>query len=107
VGIPADNRDDSDLGDAHEHAHPAAHRPRPLLSTGMVMAAISMLLGTHEGEIRGIPPSGKSFRCRMAAFFLFAPGGERITCERVYFDQATIVQQLLGDGGLTGRGSVA
>jgi steroid delta-isomerase-like uncharacterized protein len=55
------------------------------------------LLGTHEGEIRGIAPTGKSFRCRMVAFFFFAPGGERITCERVYFDQATIAQQLLGD----------
>ena len=57
------------------------------------------LLGTHEGELRGIPPTGKSFRCRMVAFFLFEDGGDRITCERVYFDQATILQQLMGDGG--------
>ena len=56
------------------------------------------LLGTHEGELRGIPPTGKSFRCRMVALFLFEDGGDRITCERVYFDQATIAQQLLGDG---------
>jgi len=54
------------------------------------------LLGTHEGELRGIPPTGKSFRCRMVALFLFEDGGDRITCERVYFDQATIAQQLLG-----------
>ena len=55
------------------------------------------LLGTHEGELRGIAPTGKSFRCRMCALFLFARGSERITCERIYFDQATIAQQLLGD----------
>jgi len=56
------------------------------------------LLGTHEGELRGIPPTGKSFRCRMVALFLFEDGGDRISCERIYFDQATIAQQLLGDG---------
>jgi steroid delta-isomerase-like uncharacterized protein len=53
------------------------------------------LLGTHEGELRGIAPTGRSFRCRMCALFLFEPGGDRIVCERIYFDQATIAQQLL------------
>jgi predicted ester cyclase len=57
------------------------------------------LLGTHEGEIGGIAPTGRSFRCRVVAFFLFAPGGDRVTCERVYFDRSTIAQQLLGDAG--------
>lgn len=54
------------------------------------------LLGTHEGELKGVAPTGRSFRCRMCALFLFEPGTDRIVCERVYFDQATIAQQLLG-----------
>ena len=33
----------------------------------------------------------------MCAIFLFEPGGERIVGERVYFDQATIVRQLVDD----------
>jgi steroid delta-isomerase-like uncharacterized protein len=57
------------------------------------------LLGTHEGDLRGIPPTGNSFRCRVCALFLFDPDGDRIVCERVYFDQATIAGQLLGGEG--------
>jgi steroid delta-isomerase-like uncharacterized protein len=52
------------------------------------------LLGTHRGELRGIPPTGKEFRCRCCALFLFEPGGDHIVCERVYFDQATVLRQL-------------
>jgi steroid delta-isomerase-like uncharacterized protein len=50
------------------------------------------LLGTHLGSLRSLPPTGRSFRCRMAAFFIFE--GEKITCERVYFDQLSIMRQL-------------
>jgi steroid delta-isomerase-like uncharacterized protein len=50
------------------------------------------LLGTHLGPLRGIPATGRSFRTRMTAFFIFA--GERIACERVYFDQLSILGQL-------------
>lgn len=50
------------------------------------------LLGTHLGQLRKLPPTGRSFRCRMTSFFIFE--GERIVCERVYFDQATILRQL-------------
>lgn len=57
------------------------------------------LLGTHLGQLRGIPATGRSFRCRMCAVFQFAPDSDRITCERIYFDQASIARQLLGDGG--------
>lgn len=52
------------------------------------------LLGTHRGELRGIPPTGKSFRARCCAIFEFAADSDRIVCERVYFDQTTIAQQL-------------
>ncbi len=50
------------------------------------------LLGTHLGTLRGLPPTGRSFRARMTAFFIFDE--QRIVCERVYFDQATIMRQL-------------
>lgn len=52
------------------------------------------LLGTHEGRLGGLEPTGKTFRCQMTAFFIFE--GEKIVCERVYFDQATILRQLTG-----------
>lgn len=59
------------------------------------------LLGTHEGELRGIPGTGRGFRCRVCAIFEFPPGSDRIVCERVYFDSATIARQLLGDADLS------
>ncbi len=57
------------------------------------------LLGTHLGELAGLPPTGRSFRCRMCALFLFAPGGEGVVGERVYFDQGTILRQLTAADG--------
>jgi steroid delta-isomerase-like uncharacterized protein len=55
------------------------------------------LLGTHQGELRGVTGSGRSFRCRMCAIFEFDADTDRIVGERVYFDQMTIAQQLFGD----------
>ena len=45
------------------------------------------LLGTHHR-------TGRSFRSRMAALFLFEDGGDGIVCERVYYDAASIAAQL-------------
>lgn len=50
------------------------------------------LLGTHRGPLMGIEPTGREFRCRMTALFLF--DGPGLVCERVYFDSATILRQL-------------
>ncbi len=52
------------------------------------------LLGTHEGPLRGVAPTGRRFRSRMAALFIFEGGSDRIVCERVYFDSADILRQL-------------
>jgi ketosteroid isomerase-like protein len=46
------------------------------------------LLGTHR-------TLGTSFRSRMLALFIFEDGTDRIVCERVYFDAASIREQLL------------
>jgi steroid delta-isomerase-like uncharacterized protein len=50
------------------------------------------LKGTHRGELRGIPATGKHFTCRCTAFFVFEE--DRLVCERVYFDSLTIMSQL-------------
>src|SRR3954452_310350 len=55
------------------------------------------LKGTHRGPLRGMPPTGREFTCRTLAIFEFE--GDRIVCERVYFDALTILAQL---GVLTG-----
>jgi steroid delta-isomerase-like uncharacterized protein len=64
------------------------------------------LLGTHDGTYRGLPPTGRAFRCRMVAIFEFE--GEGLVCERVYFDSATILRQLgIAHDPLTLKGRVA
>jgi steroid delta-isomerase-like uncharacterized protein len=52
------------------------------------------LKGTHRGPLRGFEPTGREFTCQMVAFFEFED--DRIVCERVYFDAATIFAQLSG-----------
>jgi steroid delta-isomerase-like uncharacterized protein len=58
------------------------------------------LLGTHLGDFAGFDPTGRTFRCRMVAIFEF--DGDRIVCERIYFDSSTLLRQigLVGDQAL-------
>jgi steroid delta-isomerase-like uncharacterized protein len=58
------------------------------------------LTGTHAGPLPtpqgDLAPTGKRIRVRMAAVFEFRPNGEGIVCERVYFDSAAVLRQLVG-----------
>jgi steroid delta-isomerase-like uncharacterized protein len=64
---------------------------------GAVIAEFD-LLGTHLGELRGIPATGRSFKVRCCAIFEFVPASDHIVCERVYFDQTSIAAQLFDTG---------
>lgn len=56
------------------------------------------LTGTHLGPLKvgkeTIEPTGRAFRVRMAASFEFAPGSDKIVCERPYFDSGAVVRAL-------------
>jgi len=56
------------------------------------------LTGTHLGPLRladrTVEATGRSFRVRMAATFEFAPGSDKIVCERPYFDQGAVLRAL-------------
>jgi predicted ester cyclase len=53
------------------------------------------LMGTHLGPLGKIPPTGAKHRTRMTAYFVFDEN-ENLVTERVYFDQLTILKQLIG-----------
>lgn len=56
------------------------------------------LTGTHLGPLhigmRRIEATGKAFRIRMAASFQFAPGSDKIVCERPFYDQSAVLKAL-------------
>ena len=56
------------------------------------------LTGTHLGPLRlsdrTVEPTGQTFKVRMAASFEFAPGSDKILCERPYFDQGAVIRAL-------------
>lgn len=52
------------------------------------------LLGTHRGPLGPVPATGGTFKVRMTAYFVFDEQ-EQLVCERIYFDQLTMLRQLL------------
>jgi steroid delta-isomerase-like uncharacterized protein len=52
----------------------------------------AVVRGTHKGPLRNLPPTGREFELPILSMFLFE--GDKLVCERVYFDQATVLRQL-------------
>jgi steroid delta-isomerase-like uncharacterized protein len=52
----------------------------------------AIIRGTHKGPLRSLPPTGREWESRILAMFLFEE--DKLVCERVYFDQLTVLEQL-------------
>jgi steroid delta-isomerase-like uncharacterized protein len=82
----------------------ASRRPFPDQSNEMIemhytdTAIITefWLIGTHLGDLPGLAATGKAFRVQMLAIFEFNDD-DLITCERVYFDRKSLMDQLTRD----------
>ena len=52
----------------------------------------AIIRGTHKGPLRSLPPTGREYELPILAIFVF--DGDKLLCERVYFDQMTLLRQL-------------
>jgi steroid delta-isomerase-like uncharacterized protein len=52
----------------------------------------AVIRGTHKGPLRSLPPTGREYEVPILAIFMF--DGNKLLCERVYFDQLTLLRQL-------------
>ena len=52
----------------------------------------AVVRGTHRGLLRNLPPTGREFELPILSIFVFE--GDKLICERVYFDQSTLLRQL-------------
>jgi steroid delta-isomerase-like uncharacterized protein len=52
----------------------------------------AVVRGTHKGPLRSLPPTGREYELPILSIFMF--DGDKLVCERVYFDQLTMLRQL-------------
>lgn len=57
-----------------------------------VVVGEARVTGTHSGLFAGVPPTERRVHYAMAAVFEFEE--DRLICEKVYFDIATILRQI-------------
>jgi len=55
-----------------------------------------VISGTHRGEFAGVPPLGNAIRIEVAGFYTFDPDSGKLISERIYYDQASLLKQMLG-----------
>jgi steroid delta-isomerase-like uncharacterized protein len=53
-----------------------------------------VISGTHLGEFAGVKPLGNCVRIEMAAFYTFDAGSGKLISERIYYDQASVIEQM-------------
>jgi steroid delta-isomerase-like uncharacterized protein len=55
-----------------------------------------VITGTHKGEFAGVKPLGNMIRIDMAAFYTFDAASGKLISEKIYYDQASVVEQMQG-----------
>lgn len=85
------------VGDNYRHlwdGFPGLERRVTRWTLGEDSAVIELVLsGTHSGDFRGVPATGKDVEFRIIAHFQFDDEG-RIQQETAYYDSATFLRQL-------------
>jgi predicted ester cyclase len=64
----------------------------PLGHADDAVIAEALVTGTHGGEWAGIAPTGRRVEVAMVAIFEFEE--DRLACEKVFYDVATVLTQL-------------
>ena len=55
-----------------------------------------VIAGTHRGEFGGVKPLGNMIRIDMAAFYTFDAISGKLISEKIYYDQASVLEQMRG-----------